>query len=171
MTPCRASIAPEECHGTALEGAMSKIYEFSPSGFTIQNKIMFVIPLFDSHHYDYDNLTLMYRKDRHSEFVDANELEVHKPAWLFYGNRCYIFLDHFCGIHVGKQTNDSGQEVKCITLNTLLFYKQTDRFLELITTFACYNKKSTCSYKKLTTVLIFKFKGNILRLSEILLLM
>ena len=138
---------------------MSKIYKLCPSGLTTQNKIMFVIPLFASHHYDYDNMTLMYQQDGNSPFVDADELLAHKPTWLFYGNKCYVFLNHFCKIYVSKIKNSSGKKAKCISSESLLFYKLTDRILELITTFGCYNEESKCSSKKIKEVWNF----NILR--------
>ena len=152
---CRtASVSTAECHGIPLEHPMSKIYEFSPSGLTTQNKIMFVIPLLDCHHYDYDNMTLMYQEDRHSQFVDADELKVNKPTWLFYGNKCYVFLNHFCKIYVTKRKGSS-KKVKYVGVKSLLFYKQTDGILELLTTFGCYNRKSQCSTEKVTKVLNF----------------
>ena len=151
-TLCTASVSTAECHGIPLEHPMSKIYDFSPSGLTTQNKIMFVIPLFDSHHYDYDNMTLMYQEDRHSQFVDAGKLKVHKPTWLFYGNKCYVFLKHFCKIYAARKKS-SNKKVKCVDVESLLFYKQTGRILELVTTFGCYNGKSDCSIKNVKQVL------------------
>ena len=155
VIPCRASVAPEECQGSPQKNTISKTYEFSPSGLTTQNKIMFVIPLFDSHHYDYDNMTLMYQHNKHSQFVDANNMKANKPTWLFYGNKCYVFLNHFCKMYVAIKKNSSGRKVKSIALETLLFYKQTGKILELITTFGCYNGKSICSCKEVKQVLIF----------------
>ena len=152
VAPCRASVSPEECQGSHQRNAMSKIYEFNPSGLTIQNNIMFVIPLFDSHQYEYDNMTLMYQQDRHCQFVDADDMKVHKPTWLFYGNKCYIFVNHFCKMYVSKKKNISGRKVKSITLESLLFYKQDGKNLELVTTFGCHNKKSVCSTKKVEQV-------------------
>ena len=155
VAPCRASVSPEECQGSRPKNAMSKIYEFSPSGLTTQNNIMFVIPLFDSHQYEYDNMTLMYQQDSHCQFVDADDMKVHKPTWLFYGNRCYIFLNHFCKIYVEKKPNSSGREVDSLTVEALLFYKQTGKILELVTTFGCYNEKSICSSNNVKQVLNF----------------
>ena len=155
VTPCRASVSPEEWQGSRPKNAMSKIYEFSPSGLTTQNNIMFVIPLFDSHQYEYDNMTLMYQQDSHCQFVDADDMKVHKPTWLFYGNKCYIFLNHFCKMYVSKKKNISGRKVKSISLESLLFYKQDGKNLELVTTFGCYSGKSVCSSKKVEQVLNF----------------
>ena len=153
--PCTASVLPEDWVGSSLQHAMSKMYEFNPSGLTTQNKIMFVIPLFDSHHYDYDNMTLMYQEDRQSQFVDADEMKVHKPTWVFFGNKCCIFLNHFCKIYVTKRKG-SGKKVKYVDVQSLLFYKQTEGILELVTTFGCYKRKSPCSTEKVTKVLNFK---------------
>ena len=152
LTPCMASVLPKKWQGSPPKDAMSKIYEFIPNGLTIQNKIMFVIPLFASHHYDYDNMTLMYRQDRHSQFVDADELKVHKPTWLFYGNECFVFLNHFCEAFVHVKKYNSGRTVKYFTLESLLFYKQTKNILELVTTFGCYEKTSICSRETIIQV-------------------
>ena len=163
VAPFRASVSPEECQGSRLKNAMSKIYELSPSALTTQNNIMIVIPLFDSHQYEYDNMTLMYQQDRHCQFVDADDIKVHKPTWLFYGNKCYIFLNHFCKLYVAKRKNSSGKKVKSIIVESLLFYKQTGKILELVTTFGCYNGKSVCSCKEVKQVLNF----NIVKLKRI----
>ena len=98
----------------------------------------------------------MYRKDKDCEFVDAEKMKVHKPTWLFYGNECYVFLNHFCGVYVGVVTSGSGVEMKSITLQSLLFYKQRKNILELVTTFGCYNRDSICSYEKVKQV-FFQF--------------
>ena len=155
VAPCRASVSPEECLGSHLKNAMSKVYEFSPSGLTTQNNIMFVIPLFNSHQYDYDNMTLMYQQDEHYQFVDADDMKLHKPTWLFCGDKCYVFPNHFCKMHVAKKKDSSGRKVKSITLESLLFYKKAGKILELVTTFGCYNEKSVCSTKEVKRVLNF----------------
>ena len=160
LTSCMASVSPKKWQGPPQKHALSKIYEFSPSGLTTQNKLMFVIPLFDSHHYDYDNMTLMYRQDRHSQFVDADELKVHKPTWLFYGNECFVFLDHFCEGQISEKKLASGGRVKFITLESFLFFKQTDNILELVTTFGCYERTSICSCEKV--IQVFNQRDNIL---------
>ena len=154
-----ASVSIEECDESLLKGyAMSKIYELSPSGFEAENEIMFVIPLFDSHNYDYDNMTLMYREDRGREFFDADDMKNHKPTWVFHGNICYVFLNHFCGIYV--KMNSSNTELNSITLQSLLFYKLENRTLELVTTFGCYNRDSSCSNMKVTQVFDFNIEKN-----------
>ena len=135
---------------------MSKIYEFSPSGLQMQNRIMVVIPLLEAHSYDYDNMTLMYREDKTCEFRRADRLKKHKPTWLFHRNSCYLFLSHFCGTYVADQGREEGSFVYrfccCFCemegkryLDTLLFYKYQEKTLELLVTFGCYNEKSSCS--------------------------
>ena len=76
--------------------AISKIFEFSPSGLTTQNNMMIVLPLDPCHRYDYENLTLMYRHDCSSQFVSADSLQTNKPEWMFDGDKCYLFTNHFC---------------------------------------------------------------------------
>ena len=132
---------------------MSKIYDFSPSGFVSQQKLMVVIPLFPSHSYSYEDMTLMYREDSSSEFVSAENLKRHRPNWAFNRNKCYIFLNHFCGIYVSKSF---WQTVKGITLNALLFYKYNKDNLELLelkTTFGCYAEESKCSKDEVIKVI------------------
>ena len=144
-----ASITPEN-HIPSRPDAMSKIYEFSPSGQTTQNRLMVVIPLFKSHSYDYNNLTLMYRKNQTSDFMHADSMADDKPTWLFHRNMCYIFLNHFCGTYVTQV--GSGQESHQIILETLLFYKYSGKDLNLKLTFGCYNDESTCSRKHIIQV-------------------
>ena len=142
--PCTASITAK-CHNTATTDAKSKIYEFSPSGLETQNRIMVVFPLFDSHYYDYRNMTLMYRENIKSDFICAKSMIDHKPTWLFHRNTCYLFLNHFCEAYI-KQVG-SGEDSCQITLDALLFYKQSEKDLKLKFTFGCYDEKSACSCK------------------------
>ena len=124
--------------------ALSKIYEFSPSGRITANNMMLVLPLLPSHAYDYENLTLMYRKDATSPFVSADSLEEHKPTWAFVEDKCYVFTNHFCGFLV-ETIKDANGKGKRLTLESLLFSKYQSNMLELKVTFGCYNNKSKCS--------------------------
>ena len=136
-----------------MPSAMSKLYQFKPGGLTVERKIMFVIPLFAAHNYDYKNMTLMYKRNPHSEFVPANTLAEHTPTWLFHGNRCYVFLSHFCKAYVKKTSNEESESHQ---LETLLFCKQNGNVLELKTTFGCYKEISNCSVKKNVEVMFWK---------------
>ena len=157
-SPLIASISKE--YPQDSEHALSEIYEFSPSGLGMQNQIMFVIPLFHAHNYDYDNMRLMYLEDSHGEFVLADTIKANKPAWIFHGNLCYIFLSHFCKAYVVKKPNSYGKIEKSIHLATLLFFKYSESadsnsILELKTTFGCFARKSKCSKFKVIEVHIF----------------
>ena len=147
----KASITPES-HNPSRPDAMSKIYEFSPSGLTTQNRLMVVFPLFKSHSYDDNNLTLMYRKEETSDFMHADSMADDKPTWLFHRNMCYIFLKHFCGMYVTRA--GPGQESNQIVLDTVLFYKfsENKKELNLKLTFGCYNEDSVCSCNRVIEV-------------------
>ena len=146
----KSCITPES-HDTPRKDAKSKIYEFSPSGLVMQNRIMVIIPLFDSHSYNSNNMTLMYRENKTSDFVCTKNMTDDKPTWLFHRNTCYLFLNHFCGIYVSQVS--SGKDSKqSLELEALLFYKYTEGIVELKLTFGCYNVSSSCSRKRVIEV-------------------
>ena len=146
--PCIASITPKNSD-TPMKDAKSKIYKFSPSGLTTQNRIMVVIPLFDSHSYNYSNMSLMYRKNKESDFMPADCVTSHKPAWLFHRNTCYMFLNHFCEVKVSSGENSSQHK---FGVDSLLFYKCNHGISELKLTFGCYSKTCVCSFQRVIEV-------------------
>ena len=140
---------------------MSKIYEFSPSGLRTQNRMMFVIPLLDSHHYDYNNMTLMYRENNIQEFRDANLEKDHKPTWLFHRNSCYIFLNHFCQIYVFEQMKQNILQFCCcitpresVQIESLLFHKYDGTTLELKLVFGCYDRNCVVFHQNVKNVCV-----------------
>ena len=145
--PCVASITLE--NSEPEKDAKSKIYKFSPSDLTTQNRIMVVIPLFDSHSYDYSNLTLMYRKDKESEYMPADRVRDHQPSWLFYRNTCYIFLNHFSWFKISFRHRSHQHK---LGVDSLLFYKCNCGISELKLTFGCFNETCECSFKHLIQV-------------------
>ena len=153
-TPCMASITIES-PSTYIEDAESKILEFGPSGFQSQNTIMVVLPLFGSHSYDYNNMTLMYRENETSEFIDAATMTHHKPSWLFHRNTCYLFLNHFCGVYV-KGTRRPRQHRSTLYCDSLLFYKYNQKSFELKLTFGCYDETCVCSSTEVFQVYFHK---------------
>ena len=148
--PQKAYVKPISDHLSPM--AMSKVYELSPDCLSTENNIMLVIPLLQKHSYDYRNLTLMYKGDIHDEFVPTYILGDHKPTWLFHGNKCYIFISHFCKMFVKKTSTQHGK-IKSFHCEALLFHKQTGNQPELKTTFGCYRKKSHCSSEKVIEVI------------------
>ena len=152
-TPCMASITTES-PGTYIEDAKSKIFEFGPSGFQSQNRMMVVFPLFGSHSYDYNNMTLMYKENKTSEFIDAATMTHHKPSWLFHRNTCYVFLNHFSCVYV--RSTRRGQHGSTLYRDSLLFYKYNQQSFKLKLTFGCYDETCVCSSTEVFQVYIHK---------------
>ena len=153
-----AYITPKS-HNTAIKDAKSKVYKFTPSGKVAQNRMMIVIPLFDSRNYDYENMTLIFRKNSTGDFIRADSIANHKPTWVFHRNTCYLFLNHFCEAYI-KQVG-SGENSLQITLDALLFYKQSEKDLKLKLTFGCYNSSCVCSSKQVIQVGFLVLNGNV----------
>ena len=137
-----------ESHTTHRNHAMSKIYNFSPSDLKTQNRMMVVFPLFDSHSYDYNNMTLMYRENEASDFVCADSLTNHRPTWLFHRNFCYLFLNHFCSFYAHMP----GQKEDSIRPETILLYKHTGERLQPKLTFGCLKEECCVSFKNVIKV-------------------
>ena len=146
-----------------VTNAMSKVYKFSPSGPT-EHRVMCVIDLFDSHNFDYNNMTVMCKRDEDRDFRQADSLKDDKPIWLFYRNTCYLFLDHFSWVYVANKCSREGIFMpifRCCcpekingpkVVESLLFSKKCDGKIDLKLTFGCYRKKCRFFYQNVIKV-------------------